>query len=145
MSQTERWREPIAELPGAEMVEAKAKDGWRPVAIEWERGKRESESREPPKRAIPFGLRISADCRHLEIDPVEQDAMTLMLAMIAGDHPLSKIAAALNQKGYRTRAGTEWTQVGLFKTLPRLIEIAPDVLSEQAWSESKKRLLAAVS
>lgn len=51
--------------------------------------------------------------------------MTLVIAMIAGDHPLSNIAAELNQREFRPRRGTEWTQVSIFKLLPRIVEFVP--------------------
>lgn len=143
MSDTERWREPIAALPATETVDAKAKEGWRPVAIEWERGVRAG-SEDSEKRPIPYGLRISSDCRHLEIDATEKDVMRTIMAMIAADHPLSKIASELNDQGFQTRAGSPWTQVQLFKLLPRIVEFAPEVLNESEWSASKKRLLSAV-
>ena len=143
MSETERWREPIAALPSQDSIDAKANEGWRPVAIEWERGAR-AVSEDADKRPIPYGLRISSDCRHLEVDPTEKDVMRRIMAMIAADFPLSKIAAELNDHGFQTRAGSRWTQVQLFKLLPRIVEFAPEVLNEREWSESKKRLLSAV-
>jgi len=62
--------------------------------------------------------------------------------MIAGDHPLSRIAAELNHRSSRTRSGSEWTQLRIFQMLPRVIELGPEILSQREWSESKKRLLA---
>lgn len=143
MREIERWREPVSTLPTAEIVEKNRKEGWRLAAIEWEReGVREAPE---GRRPIPYGLRISPDCQHLEIDPGEKEVVATIIAMIAGDHPLSRIAAELNQRGSRTRRASEWTQLKIFQMLPRVIELGPEILSQRQWSESKKRLLAAVS
>jgi len=143
MREVERWREPLSALPTAETLERKQKEGWRIAAIEWEReGVRgAAEGRRP----IPYGLRISTDCQHLEVDPGEKEVVATIIAMIAGDHPLSRIAAELNHRGSRTRSGSEWTQLRIFQMLPRVIELGSEILSQREWSESKKRLLAAVS
>jgi hypothetical protein len=97
------------------------------------------------KYPIPYGLRVSEDCRHLEVDPAEREVMKLIVAMIAGDHPLSKIASELNGRGFRTRSDTPWTQLQIFQLLPRVIEFGPEILSEKDWIEHKKRVLSLVS
>ena len=117
------------------------------MAIEWARESKPSAEEARPyqhQRPIPYGLRISSDCAHLEVDPIEKEVMTLVIAMIAGDHPLSKIAAELNQREFRPRHGTEWTQVSIFKLLPRIVEFGPEIMSAAAWSSSKKDVLASV-
>ena len=143
MREVERFREPVSALPTSATLEKKQMEGWRLVAIEWERGG----VREAPEgmRPIPYGLRISTDCQHLEVNPAEKDVVATIIAMIAGDHPLSRIAAELNHRGSRARSGAEWTQLKIFQMLPRVIELGPEILSQREWSESKKRLLAAVS
>ena len=70
---------------------------------------------------------------------------TTMMRYRAHPAPLPQIAAELNRSGSRTRSGAEWTQLKVFQLLPRVIEIGPEILSQREWSESKKRLLAAVS
>lgn len=97
------------------------------------------------KYPIPYGLRVSEDCRHLEVDETERDVMKLIVAMIAGDHPLSKIASELNGRGFRTRANGAWTQLQIFQLLPRIIEFGPEILSDKDWIANKKRVLAVVS
>jgi hypothetical protein len=143
MREVERFREPVSALPSSETLEKKQKEGWRLVAIEWERegGRQAPEGRRP----IPYGLCISTDCQHLEVNPAERDVVATIIAMIAGDHPLSRIAAELNRRGSRARSGAEWTQLKIFQMLPRVIELGPEILSQREWSESKKRLLAEVS
>jgi hypothetical protein len=139
---TERWREPISTIPTRESIDAKAKEGWRPTAIEWERDARQPTAAE--RRPIPYGLRISSDGAHLEIDPTEREVMSLTVALIAGDHPLSKIAAELNRRRLKTREATEWTELALFKLLPRIIEFGPEILSAEEWSDSKRKVLSEV-
>ena len=56
---------------------------------------------------LPYGLQVASDCLHLEENPVEKEALVLMLELIVQDLPFSKIASELNDRGYRTRAGIE--------------------------------------
>ena len=144
MTSQERWREPITEVPSAEAAKSRMADGWKPVAIEWERTVHEAREASAGTRPIPYGLRISPDCRHLEVDPTEKKVVEIIVAMIAGDHPLSKIAEELNGRGYTMREGTPWNQVSIFRLLPRVIEVGPEILSRDEWSASKKNVLAAV-
>ena len=142
---TERWREPISAIPTRDVVEAKAREGWRPIAIEWGRDVDSSETDSSRRRPIPYGLRISPDCAHLEVDPHEREVVSLIVAMIAGDHPLSAIASELNARDLRPRLGHAWTQVTLFKLLPRIVELGPEILGAEEWSDYKQKLLTAVS
>ena len=146
MAKTERMREVLSEPPTPEGIQSRMDDGWRPVAMEWERSVPavETAPSNRGRRAVPYGLRVSQDWHVLEEDPEEQDILRSILALIAGDNPLSKIAGELNHKGHRTRTGSQWTQVDVFQLLPRLIEAAPDILSESEWTESKKRILQTV-
>jgi hypothetical protein len=143
VKEIERLRERVNVLPTTEQMERRRAEGFRLAAIEWER----ETGREAPegRRPIPYGLRISADCQHLEIDSSEREVVATIIAMIAGDHPLSRIAAELNRRGFRTRSGGDWTQLQIFQMLPRIIELGPEILSGKEWSDSKRRLLAAVS
>lgn len=139
----DRWREPISTMPTQAVLDAKAKEGWRPVAIEWVRDAPKSVASD--RRPIPYGLRISPDCAHLELDPIEREVMSLVVAMIAGDHPLSKIAAELNRRELRPRQGSEWTQIALFKMLPRVVEFGPEILSAEEWPDTKRKVLSGLS
>lgn len=145
MANKERVREVLSTTPTPEYLKSKMDEGFKPVAIEWER---EVEAAPPVeaklRHEVPYGLRVSEDCRYLEQDPDELAVLERMLAMIAGDHSLSKIAGELNRQGFRTRDGGAWTQVTLFNLLPRLIEIAPEILSAREWVTSKERILRAV-
>jgi hypothetical protein len=142
----DRWREPVSAIPSADVVAAKAKEGWKPVAIEWAREPNETTTSEASsQRPIPYGLRISADCSHLEVDPVEREVMSVIVAMIAADHPLSRVAAELNRLDYRPREGPQWSQVALFRLLPRIVEFGPEILGSEEWSDYKTKVLSAVS
>jgi hypothetical protein len=128
MSNRERMREETAALPTAEVLDQRTHEGWRLVALEWERGTGERGTGERGGALLveaPFGLRVATDCRTLEEEPRESQALGLMLAMIDADQPLSQVAERLNERGYRQRGGEPWTQVAVFYQLPRLVEAAP--------------------
>lgn len=57
---------------------------------------------------IEFGFRLSADLRHLEPAPTEQAALAEIRNLRRQGHTLRGIAATLNNRGYRTRRGTDW-------------------------------------
>ena len=57
---------------------------------------------------IEFGYRLSADQRHLELDPTEQAALAEISSLRRQGHTLRGIAAVLNSRGRRTRRRTEW-------------------------------------
>jgi chemotaxis protein histidine kinase CheA len=57
---------------------------------------------------IEYGNRLSADLRHLEPDPAEQAALAEIRNLRRQGHTLRGIAATLNNRGYRTRRGTDW-------------------------------------
>jgi len=119
--------------------------GWRLVALEWEREIEFSGEPEPPvvevgSEEIPFGLRIASDCRHLEDDPLEVQTLKFLGEMIVQDISFRSMAEALNVREYRTRDGHAWTASSVFKLIPRLIEIAPRLLSGSEWDSRKKQL-----
>jgi hypothetical protein len=128
MPRMERIREPLSQPFDEDYFKTRLKQGWRPVAIHWER-EAEDEGPDQPYwiEDVPFGLRVSDDCVHLEEDPVERQAIELMLKLIAGDKSMSQIAAELNGQGLRTRNRSHWTQTAVFNMLPRLIEAAPQI------------------
>ena len=83
MGKLERLREVVAGLPSPEYVAEQAAEGWRLVAVEWEREARGSEKESSRvKEEIPFGLKVSKDCLHLEDDPAETATLLLVLEMI---------------------------------------------------------------
>ena len=127
MANVERVREAVSGLPSAEQIGRREHEGWKLVAIEWERQAQAGGQTLWPKADVPYGLRIADDCAHLEPEPAEREAIALMLELIGLDQTLTEIAAELNRRGSRTRGGLPWSQVAVFNLLPRLIEAAPEI------------------
>jgi site-specific DNA recombinase len=57
---------------------------------------------------IHYGYRLSADQKHVEADPVEQAVLTAISELRGRRRSLREIAAALNERGWRTRRGSAW-------------------------------------
>ena len=53
------------------------------------------------------------------------EVLNSLAEMVVQDLSYNRMADALNQKGFRTRTGTPWTPLAVFKLTPRLIEVAP--------------------
>lgn len=140
MAKVERVREALSSPPTAEYWRQKAAEGWRPVAVEWERETEGAGGDGALKEEVPYGLQVADDCLYLVENPAEVDAMRLMLEQIAADKPLSTAAQELDRRGLRQRSGARWTQVAVFNLLPRLVEIAPRIYSSDEWGEKQRRL-----
>jgi hypothetical protein len=145
MAKFERVREIVRDSLTNEYLQQKADAGWRLVALEWQR-EVEAEAEERPEfvEDVPFGLRVAADCLHLEEDPREKDVLVLMMDLIVQDQPLSKVADGLNRAGFRTRQGSPWSPVSVFNMLPRLIVIGPQIFSSEEWLARRERLMRVV-
>ena len=145
MKKIDRIREKVT-IPPTSLYLSKMLDaGWRLVALEWERemevsGEPEVPVAETGSEEIPFGLRIAYDCRHLEDDPLEMQTLKFLAEMIVQDISFRSMADALNAREYRTRDGHPWTAASVFKLTPRLIDVAPRVLSGAEWQSRKKQL-----
>jgi hypothetical protein len=137
MAKLERVRDFMIDPPSGEYFASKASEGYRLVAIEWERG---ASAGGPPLEEVPFGLRVASDCQRLEESPDEIQVLLLMMEGIAKDHPLSKAVQTINERGYRTRDGQKWTLPALFDLLPRLIDLGPRLSTSDAWVERRKHL-----
>jgi hypothetical protein len=141
----DRMREKVSILPTSMYLSKMHDAGWSLVALEWER--EVETSGEPPEREvpeaseeIPFGLRIASDCRHLEDDPLEIQTLKFLAEMIVQDVSFTSMADALNVREYRTRDGHPWTAASVFRLTPRLIEVAPRLISGTEWEARKKQL-----
>jgi hypothetical protein len=88
---------------------------------------------------IPYGLRISEDCKRLELDPNENQAMLQMMEMLVQDFPFSAIVSDLNEKGFRTRDGRRWSPVAIFNMIPRLIDVGPRLFSTEEWEVRRQK------
>ena len=145
MKKIDRIREKVT-IPPTSLYLSKMLDaGWRLVALEWERemevsGEPEVPVAETGSEEIPFGLRIAYDCRHLEDDPLEMQTLKFLAEMIVQDISFRSMADALNAREYRSRDGHPWTAASVFKLIPRLIDVAPRVLSGAEWQSRKKQL-----
>jgi hypothetical protein len=137
MTKLERVRDFVTGQPSGEYFRDKTAEGWRLVAIEWERG---ADARPAPVEDIPFGLRVASDCRQLEDNPDEVQVLLLMMETIVQDGPLSQAARVINERGYRTRDGQKWSPQALFYLLPRLIEVGPRLCTSEEWVERRKHL-----
>jgi hypothetical protein len=141
----DRMREKVTILPTSVYLSKMHDAGWSLVALEWEReveSSGEPEPREVPSGSeeIPFGLRIAADCRHLEDDPLEMQTLKFLGEMIVQDISFTSMADALNVREYRTRGGRPWSAAGVFRLIPRLIDVAPRLLSGAEWESRKQQL-----
>ncbi|MEO1085261.1 MAG: hypothetical protein AAFY88_13560 [Acidobacteriota bacterium] len=132
----ERKREKLTRPMTLEWLEERRAEGWRPVAIEWERV---SPSPDRELTEVPFGLRVAADGKHLCEDADEMAMLRTVLGMIVKDRPMSEIAAELGRRGFRRRSGEAWTQGSVFDLLPRVIEVAPSIYESEAWRRERLR------
>lgn len=145
MKKIDHMREKVSILPTAQYLSKMHDAGWSLVALEWERevevsGEAPQPSVEAGMEEIPFGLRVASDCRHLEDDPLEMQTLRFLTEMIVQDVSFRSMADALNIREYRTRDGRPWTAASVFKLTPRLIEVAPRILSGTEWESRKKQL-----
>jgi len=146
MKKIDHIREKVRILPTSQYLSKMHDAGWNLVALEWER---EVEvSGEPPEptveevgsEEIPFGLRIATDCRHLEDDPLEMQTLKFLTELIVQDVSFKSMADALNIREYRTRDGRPWNAATVFKLTPRLIEVAPRIISGNEWDKRKEQI-----
>jgi hypothetical protein len=141
MAKTERVRQVVSGTFGPEELQKRAEEGWKAVAIEWEREVPAGQSgMGSPPEPVPFGLKVAGDCTRLEDDPAEQAILLTMMELTIQDGPYSGIAEELNRRGFRTREGYRWTPVSVFQMLPRLIEVGPRIFSTSEWQERRERL-----
>jgi hypothetical protein len=137
MAHFERIRDVISGPFSPEVIDQRTRTGWQLVSIEWRRELPESETPSPGafSEDIPYGLRISEDCQRLEIDPVENRTLMLMMELLVQDFPYSSIVSDLNEKGLRMRDGSLWNRVAIFNMTPRLIEVGPRLFGTEQWKK----------
>lgn len=136
MAKLERMRQKVTESFGPDEIGRQAEQGWKLVAVEWERELPEAEASAPAEE-VPFGLQVAKDAARLEQNPTEQEILFLMMELTVQDGPYSAIADELNRRGYRTREGFRWTPVSVFQMLPRLIEIGPKIFATREWQQRR--------
>ena len=140
MAYFERVRDVVSGPFSPDVIQQRMSAGWQMVSIEWRRELPDSEA--PPEGAfsedIPYGLRISTDCKRLEVDEPENKVLLMMMDLLAQDFSYSAIVSTLNESGYRTRGGKPWSRVAVFNMMPRLIEVGPRIFNSDEWE--KRRL-----
>jgi hypothetical protein len=128
-----------------ETIRQRTAAGWQMVSIEWRRELPDVEA--PTEGAfnedIPYGLRVSEDCRCLEVHPAEHQALMLMMELLVQDFSYSSIVSDLNEKGFRQRDGRPWSRVAVFNMIPRLIEVGPRFFSSDEWEQRRQRFARA--
>jgi hypothetical protein len=141
MAYFERMRDAVSGPFSPEIIQRRMASGWQMVSIEWRRELPDAES--PAEGVfdedIPYGLRISDDCRRLEVDPVEHQILMLIMELLVQDFSYSSIVSDLNEKGYRQRNGQPWSRVAVFNMIPRLIEVGPRFFSSAEWEQRRLR------
>ena len=145
MKKIDRIREKVSILPTSMYLSKMHDAGWKLVALEWEReievsGEPPEPAVEPETEEIPFGLRIAADGRHLEEDPLEMQTLRFLTELIVQDVSFRSMADALNIREYRTRDGRPWNAASVFKLTPRLIEVGPRLFASEEWEERRLKL-----
>jgi hypothetical protein len=143
MANQERLREMISGPLDPDYLRQREAAGWRVAAVEWVRDNGAAPDKAPPREDVPYGLRVGPDCVHLEEDSGEIQAIMLMLELIVQEMRLPQVAAELNRRGFRTRAGSDWSPVAVFNLLPRLIEIGPRVFTSEEWVQRRPRVVSA--
>ena len=144
MAKVERVRQVLTSPFGPDDLKTQSEQGWKIVAIEWEREIAEAKPEPAPaSEEPPFGLRVANGMDGLEVNPTEREALFLMMELTVQEGPYSRIADELNRRGFRTRQGRKWTPVSVFQMLPRLIEVGPRIFSTDEWQERRRRLQAA--
>ncbi|HEX3437036.1 MAG TPA: recombinase family protein [Pseudacidobacterium sp.] len=139
MAYFERMRDVVHGPVSQELLERRMQAGWQVVSIEWRRqlpGKAPEGSFDTED--VPYGLRVSEDCTHLEIHPEENQVLLQMMELLVQDFSFSSVASDLNEKGYRTREGRPWSPVTVFNMLPRLIEVGPRFFSTEEWEQRRE-------
>jgi hypothetical protein len=145
MKKTQWTRDILSTWPSYEYVKQKESAGWRLAAVEWQRETEADAHQDAPEGAhfgeeIPFGTRIAGDCLHLEENPSEMEILNCLAEMVVQDLSYQRMADGLNRREFRTRDGKPWSPLAVFKLTPRLIEVAPRILSGTEWEARKKQL-----
>jgi Recombinase len=145
MPRLQHAREVLSNPLTAADLDRKARQGWKPVAVIWER-EIDDQAGDQPQLAditqpVPYGLKIAEDCTTLEQDVQEREALIVMLEMIIQEKSLSATAEELNRRGFRTRHNHNWTPGSVFDMLPRLIEVGPRVFSTEEWVVRRGKLM----
>ncbi len=139
MKNHERFRQPVSGPLDMDVLRQRLVEGWKLVAIEWER-ELPAEQEAVPSRThqTPFGCQLAEDASGLEENRTEMEILLRMMELLVEEVPYSYIADELNRAGFRTRAGRNWSQISVFEMLPRLIELGPAIFSSAEWRNRRR-------
>jgi len=140
MAKAERMREILHGPIDLEKIEERAKAGWRPAAIEWERAPEQGEAA-ARSFEVPFGYQVAEDCMRLRENADEMEALVQMMKLIIQEISYEQVADEMNRQGHRTRQGNKWSPVSVYYMLPRLIEVGPRIFPTDQWAEIKRQLM----
>lgn len=141
MAKIERIRQDVPASFGPDDLQRQSEQGWKLVAVEWERELPEEAPEATVPGEVPFGLQVANDPPpRLEENPTEREILFLIMELTIQDGPYSAIAEELNRRGYRTRQGMKWTPISVFQMLPRLIEVGPGIFATEEWQQRRQRL-----
>lgn len=141
MAYFERIKDVVSSPFSPDVIRQRTAAGWQMVSIEWRRELPDGEA--PSDTAfsedIPYGLRISDDCKRLEPDPLEHKVLMEMMELLAQDFSYSVIVSTLNEKGLRQRDNRPWSRIAVFNMIPRLIEVGPRFFASDEWEKRRQR------
>lgn len=141
MARVERVRQDVSASFGPDDLRRQSEQGWKLVAVEWERDLRDEAAEPGVSGEVPFGLQVATNPPpRLEENPTEREILFLMMELTIQDGPYSGIAEELNRRGYRTRQGMKWTPVSVFQMLPRLVEVGPTIFATEEWQQRRQKL-----
>jgi hypothetical protein len=143
MKKTERMRQVVSDAPKLEDFKQQATNGWKLVAIEWEREvetDRFKAENEPLPGSVPFGLQIAAETEKLEENRVEREILFELMELVVQEGSYARIADELNRRGFRTRQGAAWSPISVFEMLPRLIEVGPHLFQSAEWQKRRQQI-----
>src|SRR5207249_2183926 len=102
----------------AEHLKQRTDAGWKLIALEWQREiEGEEATPEPLAEEVPVGVKVAADCSHLEENPNGKQGLVMMMDRIVDNNPRWRVADELNRQGFRTRQGIFWGPASLFNML----------------------------
>lgn len=135
---TERVRQVLSGPLESTDLQQRTSQGWKPVAIEWEREVETANDQLPAE--LPFGLQIAPETQRLEENPAEREILFQLMELIIQEGSYAHVADEVNRRGFRTRQGARWTPVSVFEMLPRLIEVGPQLFKSAEWQRRRQEI-----
>ncbi len=90
MARVERVRQDVSAWFGPDDLRRQSEQGWKLVAVEWERELPEEAAEPSVPGEVPFGLQVAQDPPPpLEENPAEREVLFLMMELTIQDGPYS--------------------------------------------------------